>query len=88
VLAKSQRNGILTAPQADGFLATLNKLPITVDPDSSEHILTDVLRLVVAYQLTAYDASYLEVALRMDLPLATLDDELIVASKASGVELL
>ncbi len=88
MLAKSQRNGILTAPQADEFLATLNKLPITVDPDSSEHILTDVLRLVVAYQLTAYDASYLEVALRMDLPLATLDDELIVASKASGVELL
>jgi len=43
---------------------------------------------VVAYQLTAYDASYLEVALRMHLPLATLDDELIVASKASGAELL
>jgi len=59
-----------------------------VDPDSSEHILTDVHRLAVAYRLTSYDASYLELALRKNLPLATLDDELIAASKASGVALL
>lgn len=59
-----------------------------MDPDSSEHILTDVHRLAVAYRLTSYDASYLELALRKNLPLATLDDELIAASKASGVALL
>jgi hypothetical protein len=33
VLAKSQKDGILTALKADEFLATLNKLNITVDPD-------------------------------------------------------
>jgi len=88
VLAKSQKDGILTALRVDEFLATLNKLNITVDSDSSDHILTDVHRLAVAYRLTSYDASYLELALRKNLPLATLDDELIAASKASGVALL
>jgi predicted nucleic acid-binding protein len=88
VLAKSQKDGILTAHRADAFLATLHKLNITVDHESSDHILTDVHRLAVAYRLTSYDASYLELALRKKLPLATLDDELISASKASGVALL
>lgn len=82
------KDGILTTKRADSFLATLNKLNITVDPESSDHILTDVHRLAVAYRLTSYDASYLELALRRNLPLATLDDELISASKASGVALL
>ena len=88
VLAKSQKDSILTAPRVEEFLATLNKLNIGVDPDSSEHILTDVHRLAITYRLTSYDASYLELALRRKLPLATLDGELIDASKASGVVLL
>lgn len=87
VLAKSQRDGILTAHRVDEFLATRNNLSITVDSDSPACILTDVHRLAVAHRLTPYDASYLELALRKNLPLATLDDELIAASKASGVTL-
>jgi predicted nucleic acid-binding protein len=88
VLAKSQKDGILTAFKADEFLATLNRLNITVDPDGSDRILTDTYRLVVIYRLTSYDASYLELALRKKLPLATLDSELIAACKASGATLL
>jgi len=88
VLAKSQKDGILTALKAEEFLATLNQLNITVDPDSSDRILTDVHRVAVAYRLTSYDASYLELALRKNLPLATLDNELIAACKAAGAALL
>lgn len=88
VLAKSQRDGILTALRVDEFLATLNNLNITVDPDSSDRILTDVHRMAVTHRLTSYDASYLELALRKNLPLATLDNELIAAGKAAGVALL
>lgn len=88
VLAKSQKDGILTAHRVDEFLGTLDKLNITVDPDSPDRILTDVHRVAVAYRLTSYDASYLELALRKSLPLATLDNELVAASKASGVILL
>ena len=88
MLAKSHKDRILTALKADEFPATLNKLNITVDPDSSNRILTDTYRLAVTYRLTSYDASYLELALRKKLPLATLDDELIAACKSSGAILL
>ena len=84
VLAKTQRDGILTALKADEFLATLSKLNITVDLDSYKRI-TDTYRLAVTYRLSSYDVSYLELALRKKLPLATLDNELIAACKVSGV---
>ena len=63
VLAKSQKDGILTALKADEFCDP-NKLNIAVDPDSSNRILTDTYRLAVTHRLTSYDASYLELALR------------------------
>jgi predicted nucleic acid-binding protein len=84
VLAKAQRDGILTAAKADAFLVVLQSLNIKVDRDSADHILDDVYRLAVAYRLTSYDAAYLELARRTSLPLATLDDELIRACKLTG----
>ena len=45
-------------------------------------------RLALDHRLTSYDAAYLELALRHGLPLATLNDELIRASKAAGVTVL
>jgi predicted nucleic acid-binding protein len=88
VLAKSQKDNILTALRVDDFLTTLNRLNINVDPDSSMHIFPYVHRLAVAYRLTSYDASYLELAMRKNLPLSTLDNELIAATKACGVALV
>jgi predicted nucleic acid-binding protein len=38
--------------------------------------------------LTAYDAAYFELALRRDLPLATLDDKMRAAAQRAGIELL
>jgi predicted nucleic acid-binding protein len=40
------------------------------------------------HRLTVYDATYLELALRLSLPLATLDDELRNAAQLEGVPLL
>jgi predicted nucleic acid-binding protein len=40
------------------------------------------------FRLTAYDAVYLETALRQDLPLATLDRQLVAASSKAGVEIV
>lgn len=88
VLAKALKDGLLTALNADELLATLNKLNITDDPDSSDRILTDVHRLAITCRLTSYDASYLELALRKNLLRATQDNELIAACKASSVALL
>ena len=47
----------------------------------------DVLRLARKHKLTAYDAAYLELALRRNLPLATLDKQLLTALHASGFTL-
>ena len=84
VLAKAQMREGISEREAVEFLADLRGLNITVDIPGTERILTDVHRLAITYRLTAYDAAYLEVALRRNLPLATLDDELARACKAAG----
>jgi len=43
------------------------------------------LSLARAHKLPAYDAAYLELALRLGLPLATLDEDLAAAAAAVGV---
>ena len=44
------------------------------------------LRLARRYKLSAYDASYLELALRLGFPQATIDEELQKAAKKAGVK--
>lgn len=88
VLSRAQNNGTLAASKAAQFIAELQSLNITADPDSAARVFTDVHRVALAYRLTSYDAAYLELAMRQSLPLATLDDDLIQASKAAGVPVL
>ncbi|HWG47005.1 MAG TPA: type II toxin-antitoxin system VapC family toxin [Gemmataceae bacterium] len=74
-----------TEAQAVKWLGYLSSLPITVDEETTSHAWGDVLNLARAHQLSAYDAAYLELALRRSLPLATLDNKLEAAAKAIGV---
>jgi predicted nucleic acid-binding protein len=67
-----------------GFLAAL---PIVVDEESSAHAFGNTLSLARDHGLSAYDAAYLELAMRRGLPLATLDDKLKTAAAAAGVPL-
>lgn len=78
----------LTASERDEFLALLGALPIVTDDQTVEQAWTGVLEQSDRHALTAYDAAYLELALRRGLPLATLDRELRVAAAAEGVALL
>jgi predicted nucleic acid-binding protein len=84
VLAKGQKDGTIAPSEAADFIADLQALNITVDPDSAHYVLTETHRLAVAHRLTGYDAAYLELARRKQLPLATLDEELIKTCKAIG----
>lgn len=57
---------------------------IEVDPNTAHHALADTLDLARSHDLSAYDAAYLELALRAQLPLATLDKNLRAACHAAG----
>ena len=88
VLSRAQNRGTLAAQKAGEFIDELQSLNIATDPESTARIFPDVHRVAVTYRLTSYDASYLELAIRRGLPLATLDDGMIRASRAAGVSVL
>jgi len=67
-----------------GFLASL---PITVDEETKFQAFGNTTSLAREHNLSAYDAAYLELAMRRGLPLATLDDKLKAAALAAGVVL-
>jgi predicted nucleic acid-binding protein len=88
VLSRAQNRGTLIGGKADEFIAELQSLNISADLQSAVRVFPDVHQLALSYRLTSYDAAYLELALRRGLPIATLDDDLIRASKAAGVTVL
>jgi predicted nucleic acid-binding protein len=67
-----------------GFLAAL---PIAVDEETKLRAFTHTVSVARERNLSAYDAAYLELAIRRDLPLATLDDKLKAAALAVGTPL-
>jgi predicted nucleic acid-binding protein len=73
--------------EADTFrwLAFLRALPITIDDTSLDQCWSDALPLSRTHNLSLYDATYLELATRLKLPLATLDDKLRTAAGAVGI---
>jgi predicted nucleic acid-binding protein len=86
VLARAEGKGQLTEAQSESFLEMLQATAIEADPATFTQALTDTLQLARRYRLSSYDASYLELALRAALPLATLDEELRRAAQKAGVK--
>lgn len=82
------RRGRMTSVIRDLLLEALADMPVDVDPETNRQAWTRTVRLAEQYGLTIYDASYLEVALRRSLPLASLDKALRNAAAAAGVSLL
>ncbi len=86
VIAKSEAKGLVTEARSGAFLEMLEGVDIEEDTATFAHALVDTLQLARRYKLSAYDASYLELALRSGLPLATLDEDLHKAAKKAGVK--
>jgi predicted nucleic acid-binding protein len=84
-LLMGERRERTTEAKVTQFLTLLNSLPITVDDEAPGRAWSDVLHLAREHNLTAYDAAYLELALRRGLPLATLDERLKAAAEVAGV---
>ncbi len=85
VVAKVESKGIVTEADSQRFIALLGRLNIVTDQATATHALGDTLNLARRYKLSAYDAAYLELALRKGLPLATLDADLARAASTAGV---
>ena len=83
----AERRGDITAGEVEAFLAHLEDLPVRVDPMSSAKAFSRTLGLARSYALSAYDAAYLELAIREHAPLATLDKSLRKAATRAGVPL-
>ena len=85
VLIVNERRGRITQEQSTSGLSLISQLLIVIDyfPDDLK-----ILRLAREHRLTAYDASYVELAERKAVPLATLDRRLAAAARAEGVTVL
>jgi predicted nucleic acid-binding protein len=79
------RRGRITDDKVRRFFDDIRSLPIKIDSESTAQAFHRAFALAQQHRLTSYDAAYLEVAVRVNLPLATLDDELRNAAIAEGV---
>jgi predicted nucleic acid-binding protein len=86
-LITGERRKRSTEAQATAFIARLRTLPIVVDDETDSRAWGDTMSLARAHNLSAYDAAYLELAMRRALPLATLDARLKAAAATTGVSL-
>ena len=84
----SIRRGRIDAAFRDQAIIDLTRIGISVDAATDEHAWTTTLALSDRFKLTMYDACYLELAQRRELPLATLDKDLRKAARALDIPLL
>jgi predicted nucleic acid-binding protein len=86
VLLAATRRGRIGQGEWKKLTGSLAALPVEMDTECHERIFTAVMPLAEEFDLTVYDAIYLELAVRRGLPLATLDKSLVRACGAAGVE--
>lgn len=86
VIVTTEARALVTEARSGAFLEMLEGVDIEVDAATFAHALSGTLQLARRYKLSAYDASYLELALRLGVPLATLDEDLQKAAKKAGVK--
>lgn len=83
VLRRARVGGHLTDAEAAAILARLSALRITVEPQTETA--AELLERALRFGLSAYDASYLGLAMRLNLPIACKDGALARAAEAAGV---
>ena len=87
-LLAATRRGRLSEEDWPRIRNDLAELPIEIDTDSCARVLDRVLPVARDQKLSVYHATYLELAMRLSLPLATLDRQLAAAARGAGIEIL
>ncbi len=88
VLLVALRRGRIRQEEFETMIERLAHLPIEVDIEATDHALAGVLLLAAELGLTTYDAAYLDLAQRRNLPLATLDKRLRSACTTAKLKVL
>lgn len=87
-LVMGERRQRIKPAESMAFAALVEELPIVADEATGRRALHDTMSLAREHGLTAYDAAYLELAIRLGLPLATEDGSLTRAADRAGIALL
>ena len=88
-LLMGEKRKRLTPELTQAFIEDLNRLPVDVDVQATPDTVFNVTQsLCRKHRLTAYDAAYLELAIREGRPLATVDEDLRKAAIAENVTVI
>lgn len=88
VLLVAERQKRLSESDSIRFITLLSQLPIVVEHEQPERMMKELLALARANNLSSYDASYLDLAMKRGISIATLDQKLIDAAKRTDVPIL
>ena len=86
VLLVGERRKRLTKADSSRFLELLQGLPITIDVQATSRAFGDIISVARSLTISAYDAAYVELAMREGLQLATRDDSLHKAASKNGIK--
>ena len=81
----AERRKRLDAPGVTRAVTLVTQLPVLVDDETNSRAGADTLALARRHAISVYDAAYLELALRLNLPLATTDPALTRAANSAAV---
>jgi predicted nucleic acid-binding protein len=88
VLHVATRRKRIVAEQAAQHLSFVAQLPLHIDEETASMAWSETYRLAEREDITVYDATYLELALRLGYPLATLDIALAKAARRRGLTVI
>ena len=88
VLLVAERKKRLSEADSARFMTLLTQLPIVLEADHTESSMKELLIFARANNLSSYDASYLDLAMKSGYPIATLDTKLIRAARKIDVQIL
>lgn len=88
VLLVAERNKRISEADSGRFIALLSQLPIEVVQSEPGRVFHDILSLARQHKPSSYDASYLELAIRKGLPIASSDKAIIRASQSIKIAIV
>lgn len=85
VIALQEKRGRWKKSESDKLLDLLSEMPLIIEEVKTIKYSRALLEITRKHNLTSYDANYLAVAMKFNIPLATQDKELAIAAQKEGL---